>query len=346
MTKVILVDNGITFDSILLRERPFGGAEVAFVSLVEHLAKIKMEVVVYNNCKNKGLINGVNWKKLDDFSLEKEQCDVFIVNRGDKYLSYKKDCKNRIFWIHNPANYLLKFRYLFKLFFGDFKIIFSSKYHMNTFPFWAPAKEKIIIPYGIDKNLFKKITVRSKIPNKAIFTSNPMRGLNWLLNMWKKNIYKNTKSSYLEIFAGSKTYGAFGQKHKNEINTVIKKAKTLKNFNITVKRPVKRNILFKKIEQSRIFLYQGSYDETFCMAVAEAQMLGIPSVVMNYGCMSERVINNKTGFVCENELEFCERTISLLNDDKLWLKMHKEALKRKNYFSWDKIIEKWKEILT
>ena len=49
------------------------------------------------------------------------------------------------------------------------------------------------------------------------------------------------------------------------------------------------------------------------MAVAEAQTLGIPSVVMDFGCMNERVINNKTGFVCQNELEFCEKTISLLN---------------------------------
>ena len=81
MTKILLVDNGITFDSKLIREKPFGGAEVAFVSLGESIAKEKFEVVVYNNCKNSGLINGVNWKKLDT-NIEKEKCDVFIQTTG------------------------------------------------------------------------------------------------------------------------------------------------------------------------------------------------------------------------------------------------------------------------
>lgn len=344
MTKILLVDNGITFDSKLIREKPFGGAEVAFVSLVESLAKEKFEVIVYNNCKNSGLINGVNWKKLDN-NIEKERCDVFIVNRGDKFLNYKKDCKNRIFWIHNPANYLLKYRYLSKLFFRQFKIVFSSRYHSKTYPLWAPSMERVVIPYGVDESLFRQKKVSSRFSNKAIFTSNPMRGLDWLLNMWKKNIFKQSNGSFLETYAGKNTYGSFGEKHKSEINRIIKKAKSLEDYNVIVNNPVKRNVLFKKIKQSRVFLYQGSPDETYCMAVAEAQTLGIPSVVMDFGCMNERVINNKTGFVCQNELEFCEKTISLLNDNTLWLRMHKEALKRKNYFKWKNIVKKWKQIL-
>ena len=125
MTKLLFIDNGIEFDSILLKKKPFGGAEVAFVSLVEALAKLNYEVVVYNNCLNEGKINGVKWKKLDSRIFE-EKFDVLIVNRGDKFLNFKKECKKRIFWIHNPAKYLLKYRYLSKLFFNKFKIVFSS----------------------------------------------------------------------------------------------------------------------------------------------------------------------------------------------------------------------------
>ena len=66
-----------------------------------------------------------------------------------------------------------------------------------------------------------------------------------------------------------------------------------------------------------------------CMAVSEAQMFGIPSVVMNYGCMNERIINSKTGYVCNNETIFCENTLRLLNNDNLWKKIHNETLKKK-----------------
>ena len=124
MSKILFIDNGIEFDSVLFRQRALGGAEVAFVSLVEELAKLNLEVVVYNNCKNQGLIKNVRWKKLDDKVLN-EKFDVLVVNRGDKFLNFRKDCKKRFFWIHNPAKYLLKFRYLSKLFFNKFKIIFQ-----------------------------------------------------------------------------------------------------------------------------------------------------------------------------------------------------------------------------
>ena len=53
MTKLLFVDDGISFDSYSIRDKPFGGAEIAFVSLVECLSKNGFKVVVYNNCKYK-----------------------------------------------------------------------------------------------------------------------------------------------------------------------------------------------------------------------------------------------------------------------------------------------------
>ena len=104
--------------------------------------------------------------------------------------------------------------------------------------------------------------------------------------------------------------------------------------------------LFNKLENSRVFIYKGSMDETFCMAVAESQMLGVPAVVGNLGCLKERVIDRKTGFVCKNDEEFCENTIKLLNDNQLWRNMNKELRKKKNYFTWKEVAEKWQKIIT
>tara|TARA_B100000963_G_C22624213_1_gene671503 strand:- start:999 stop:2036 length:1038 start_codon:yes stop_codon:yes gene_type:complete len=344
MTKVLFIDNGIEFDSKLLREKPFGGAEVAFVSLVESLACLGLEIVVYNNCIYEGKINNVEWRKIGK-KLHLESFDSLVVNRGDKYLNFRKECKNRIFWIHNPASYLLKYRYISKLFFNDFKIVFSSNYHLSTYPKWAPSQERIVIPYGMDDYLFSKNKIK-RIPSKnAIFTSNPMRGLDWLLEKWEKQIYPKCKDSKLIIFSGSETYGSFGRKHSDQINNILLKAKSLKKKGVILKNPVNRKKLFKNIESSRVFLYKGSQDETFCMALAESQLLGVPAVVCDFGCMNERVIDNKTGFVCKNDDDFCSKTIDLLNNDKLWIKMNKESLKRENYFNWNEIAKKWLRIL-
>ncbi len=114
---------------------------------------------------------------------------------------------------------------------------------------------------------------------------------------------------------------------------------------MVVKKPLPRQKLLKELKKSRLFLYKGTSDETYCMALAEAQMVGLPSVVMNYGCMNERIINNKTGYVCENDNIFCDKTIKLLNDDILWKNMHKNALKKQNYLTWNEVANKWKKIL-
>ncbi len=234
MTKVLFIDDGVEFDSIMLREKPYGGAEVAFVSLVESLAKIGYEIVVYNNCVNQGFINNVEWKKINK-NIVSEKFDTLVVNRGDKYLNFRKECKNRIFWIHNPAKYLLKYRYLSKLFFNDFKIVFSSNYHLKTYPWWAPSQKRIVIPYGIDDKLFKKKT-RDKIPRKnAIFTSNPMRGLSWLLEKWEKSIFPNCENAKLIIFSGFQTYGTYGEKHYDQINNILSKAELLKEKGVLLK---------------------------------------------------------------------------------------------------------------
>jgi len=344
MTKLLFVDDGISFDSYSIRKKPYGGAELAFVSLVECLSKSGFKVVVYNNCENEGLMNGVEWKKLSR-SIHKEMCDTLIINRGDKFLNIKKECKNRIFWIHNPAKYLRKYRYLSKIFFNNFKIVFSGEYHASTYPFWAPAKERVIIPYGIEDKLFNYKKIRVPPKRKVIFTSNPMRGLSWLLKMWEKNIYKKSEGAILEIFSGFETYGKFGKKHSSEISDILKKAKSLSSINVKVRKPLPRQKLLKELKQSRLFIYKGTLDETYCMSLAEAQMVGLPSVVMNHGCMNERIINGKTGYICENDKMFCDKTIKLLNDDLLWINMHKNALKKKNYLTWNEVANKWKKIL-
>ena len=344
MSKILFIDNGIEFDSKMAKHKPVGGAESAFISLVEALAKSKNEVVVYNNCVNIGKINGVFWKRLGE-EINDETFDVLVVNRGDKFLDFKKECNRRFFWIHNPANYLLKWRYLKKIFLHPCKIIFSSNYHSSTYPKWGPNKEKLTIPYGIDDFIFDiKKKKRNTKNRNAIFTSNPMRGLNWLLDRWEYEIFPSAKGAELDLYTGFSTYGEFGIKNRHSMTPVLKRAQRLKLKGVNLYKPINRKSLMKKIFNSRAFLYQGSKEETFCMSLAEAQVIGIPAVVSDLGCMKERVIDKKTGFVCNSNRDFSDAAIKLLTDDKLWQKMHKNMLKKfNNYQSWTEIARMWEK---
>ena len=121
-----------------------------------------MKCCIYNNCLNEGRINGVEWRKLDSRIFE-EKFDVLIVNRGDKFLNFKKECKKRIFWIHNPAKYLLKYRYLTKLFFNKFKIVFSSNFSFQLILGGLPLRKNLLFPMELIMKLFcKKIRLPSQ----------------------------------------------------------------------------------------------------------------------------------------------------------------------------------------
>ena len=278
----------------------------------------------------------VFWKKLDK-NIYQEDFDILIVNRGDKFLNFKPSCKKRFFWIHNPAKYLLKYRYLSKLILNKFIIIFSSEYHLKTYPRWAPAKDRVIIPYGVENYFFAKKKNRRIAPKpNAIFTSNPLRGLDWLLEIWEKKILPNVNGAKLNLYSGTSNYGSFGKKHF---------FKVLKKKGVSIYKPIEREQLFKKIKESRIFLYAGSDEETFCMSAAESQMLSTPGVVKNFGCMHDRIINGKTGYVCDTDQDFYKKSIKLLSDDKLWERIHSNLINNNHHFSWEKIAKKWEKLI-
>ena len=169
MATIVLADDGIKFDGFTLAERPLGGAETAFISLAEGLAARGHDVTIVNNCDQVHENNGVKWQPLSNGF--PATADLYIANRGHRLLDKMPEAKRTIFWIHNPAGYLLKWRYLSRLWKIKPAIVFSGAHHLATYPKWAPCGERIVIPYGIE-NRFMTADVNDAIRAKrAIFTS-------------------------------------------------------------------------------------------------------------------------------------------------------------------------------
>ena len=86
-------------------------------------------------------------------------------------------------------------------------------------------------------------------------------------------------------------------------------ARGFESFNVFVKDPIPKSELFKEVQQSKLMLYKGDRSETFCLAVAEAQALGVPCVVGDLGAMKERVQFGITGYVTNDKRNFFQDTI-------------------------------------
>jgi len=267
MASVVMADDGIAFDGAMAETAPLGGAETAFVALAEALAARGHRVEARNRCSTAVVYKGVRWAPLSrDLP---RACDLYIGNRSHRVIGLVRRAGRRLFWLHNPAAYLKKPRNLWRLAWYRPTLVVTGAYHAATIPRWLPCGRREIIPYGV-LDRFRTASPREPPVPRAIFTSNPLRGLDWLLDLW-------------------------------------------------------------------VMLYRGDPGETFCLALAEAQAMGVPAVVKPLGSTAERVVDGVTGRVAKDDDAFVAAAIALLSDDRLWRSCHLAALERQRGLSWDAV---------
>src|SRR3984893_12238005 len=305
MASVVMADDGIAFDGLMAETAPLGGAETAFVALAEALAARGHRVEARSRCRAAIVHKGVRWAPLSrDLP---GACDLYIGNRCHRVIGLVRRAKRRLFWLHNPASYLKKPRHLWRLAWYRPTLVVTGAYHAATIPRWLPCGGREIIPYGV-LDRFRAAPPRDPPPPTAIFTSNPLRGLDWLLDLWIAHIRPAVPTAELHIYAGGAVYGLAGTPRAQQMEEILARAAGL-----------------------------GDPGETFCLALAEAQAMGVPAVVRPLGSTQERVIDGVTGRVAEDDEGFAAAAVRLLRDDGLWRRWHRAALARQRGMSWDAV---------
>ncbi|HZT52586.1 MAG TPA: glycosyltransferase family 1 protein, partial [Stellaceae bacterium] len=205
MALVVMTDDGIAFDGTTPERAPLGGAEAAFVALAEAFAARGHRVLARNRCAAPLSHNGVEWAPLAQGL--PPRCDLYIANRGHRLIG--RVCARRgVFWIHNPGRYLRKPRYIAALLRHRPVIVATGPYHAATVPWWLPSGGRVVIPYGLAAPFRAPRAKRAPPPPRAIFTSNPLRGLDWLLALWTRRIRPAVPRGELHLYSGAAVYGA------------------------------------------------------------------------------------------------------------------------------------------
>ncbi len=344
MAAIVMADDGIRFDGTTPERAPLGGAETAFVGLAEALARRGHRVEARTNCPAPLDHNGVHWAPLAQGL--PERADLYIANRGDRLLTaMRTTAGTTIFWVHNPARYLLKWRYLWKLAWLRPPIVFLGPHHAAGYPAWAPAGARLVIPYGI-QDAFRTAAPAATPPGpRAIFTSNPLRSLDWLLTLWVERIRPLVPEARLAVFSGTTPYGEVGDRQAARAAPVLARARSLAAQGVALDDPVPKARLVEELRAARLILYRGDVGETFCLAVGEAQAMGVPAVVNPIGATPERVIDGETGFVAADDAAFAEAARRLLTDDGLWRRQHLAALRLQRRRGWDQAAAEFETLL-
>ena len=199
-------------------------------------------------------------------------------------------------------------------------------------------------PYGV-LDQFRTAQRRQPPPPHAIFTSNPLRGLDWLLDLWARQIKPAVPEAELHIYAGPAVYGALGERRASDMEAVLARADALASRGVRRLRPVGRQALAGVLEGARVMLYRGDPGETFCLALAEAQAMGVPAIVTPLGAVGERVIDGISGHVATSDEDFAATAIAVLRDDDLWRRWHRGALDHQRGLSWDMVAARFEALM-
>ena len=334
MARFTFIDNGLPFDGRAPDLFPIGGAEGAVVSLAEALAARGHHVTVLNRCVKPLLHNGVQWAPLDDSRAPPS--DLFVVNRDPGLLKHVPDKKRAVLWLHNNARYLSKWRHAIPLLRFRPKAVLLSGYHATTLPALLHACPPQIIPLGIDPSFSLRETLSEPPPPRAVFASNPNRGLTELLDLWAERIHSAVPQAELHLFTRADFYGAHNKSARQAEPIIARAAAMRSSHNVILHDMVPRSELAGLYRTMRTMLYWGdtAQAETYCLSIAEAQASGVPCVARPIGALPERLGHGRTGFLAGDETSFAAAATALLTDDVLWRDCHRRAVADRPS-SWD-----------
>ena len=126
---------------------------------------------------------------------------------------------------------------------------------------------------------------------------------------------------------------------------VLTRADALAEYGVRRHEPVGREALAAALAGARVMLYRGDPGETFCLALAEAQAMGVPAIVTPLGAVGERVADGVSGRVAADDDEFAASAISVLRDDALWERWHRGALEHRRGASWDMVASRFEALI-
>lgn len=336
--RIVLGTEGPRLGAGVLGDRPLGGVETAFALLAAAFARRGHAVEVRAGTEPAETSDGLRWAPLAKGGAS---ADLVIANRLPRLFRVLPRGR-RVLWLHNPGNYLRKPRHLLPLLAAWPKVVTLGPSHSASLPAWLPLRP-IEIPLALAPPFDAPVPPRAPPPPVAIFASNPLRGLDWLLDLWGQRIHPALPLAALHLYTGAATYGGDARLAARAA-PVLARAAGMAGQGVRVFDPLPRPVLAARLSEARLMLYRGDPGETFCLALAEAQASGLPVVVTPLGAVAERVADGVTGVVARSDAAAAEAAIRLLSDDAAWSAMHRDALARGPGPSWDDIAARFEAL--
>jgi glycosyltransferase involved in cell wall biosynthesis len=344
MAHVIFADKTGRYDGRDLERRPLGGTESSVIRCARELARRGHKVEVYSNCTSQVLDHGVLWRPLGE--ARPEGCDLFIACQQPELLGFVRKPRRRAIWVLWPVSQLRHYKKIWRSWWYRPIPILMTLYQARTYspllPQWKPL---IVLPLGLPDDIRGRSPLEGLPPRRAIFASNPQRNLRHLVEIWANLILPQVPDAILDVYGVHNLGPQEDAWAAWEGDVLPPGLPPHVKASVVIHPSQTRSELAQAMRGSRVMLYLGHKAEAFCLSVAEAQALGVPAVVAPTSVLPERVIDNLTGFVRDNDVEFARAAVALLSDDALWRSQHEAALRYQQGISWSEYAGRLESLL-
>ena len=334
MVSVVIADDSKSYDGTWLETRPLGGTESSVIRFARALVRHGHRVSVYTNCVAPVVNEGVQWFPLSH--ARPETCDVYVACQHPRLFGLVPRPRRLVCWMLWQPNEWKHYKKILKVWWHQPIPVLTSQHQVRIYSRVLPQRDPhIVIPLGLPDDIRNLPPLLSPPTPQAIFLSNPQRNLNALVRIWGDHILPRCPGAVFNIYGITDLKPGDDAWQMWQGTLLPADVSPAAKASVRVHPTTSRADLNTALRSSRVMLYLGHKVEAFCLAVAEAQVMGVPAVVTSRTVLPERVDDGVTGFVRDDPNEFANAAIGLLTDDALWRRQHEAALKVKQGISWD-----------
>ncbi len=330
---ITIIDDSIPYDGDSPRLQPMGGTEKAVASLAPALVKRGHNVCVVNRVAEGKEIDGVTWVPFD--APRPPDSDVVICVKKPQLLDEFPDVEKKLLWLATPAKILNKPKNQALMEKHNPIVVFMGDTHFRTWEPWKYFRKGIVAP-GIRHEYLTEAEYDPVKPPRAIMTTNPLHGMEEVLDLWCDNIIKQVGGeASLHIYSAGLYKAQTGGDVPDKLRPIFEKIQKAHEHGVIVHKPGSDMEMALAYRSAACHLYPGAETEMYCSTLAETQAIGLPCVARPVGACSERVKNGQTGFLVPDVEGMANVTVHLLTKSASRENMSRDCRMMQRARTWD-----------
>lgn len=332
-----------------LDEQGAGGVETTYLELPPALGDLGADVFVAGRCPEhrRGRAYFLPYADLASAGL---QPDLVVASRWFEPFDWFPTSK-RIVWLQDAwfADCLPQLQ-------RSHANIVSSPWHRDyTIQRYSHAVDpaKIdVIPLGLDLRRFQ--TQAEREPLRAIYSSNPDRGLVELAQMWPA-LRERLPGLTLTVtygWEGLATWNASDAWRAHIERTRAAITSTMRpETGVTFTGRLGKRRLAEEMQRATVMLYPNNFQETFCLSALEAQAAGVPIVSTRLGALASTV-HPEAGVLIEGhpgsaayQRRFVDAAVEIFGDAARRQRMAQAGRSHAAGFDWSTVAGAWQRLI-